>query len=145
MSNHNNRHSELFLKSAHKLENLSLNCNVERRCRLVGNEDIGLAGERHGNHNSLAHTARKLVGVLLHTLLGLVYVNETEHFNSAVVRFLLVSVGMEQNCLHKLLADCICGVQRGHRVLEDDGHLVASYMLHNLLASSDELLAVELD
>ena len=47
-----------------ELEDLGLDRHVEGGRRLVGDEQLGLAGERHGDHDPLAHAARELVGVL---------------------------------------------------------------------------------
>ena len=44
-----------------EIEDLRLHGHVQRRRRLVGNNEPRLAGERHGDHDALAHAARVLV------------------------------------------------------------------------------------
>ena len=44
-----------------QLEDLRLDRHVERRRRLVGDQELGLAGDGHGDHHPLAHAARELV------------------------------------------------------------------------------------
>ena len=129
----------------HELEDLRLDGHVESRGGLVGDEDVGLAGKRHGDHGTLSHAAGVLERVLLHALLGLVEAHEREHLNRTIPRLLLVAVGVEHDGLHDLVADRIGGVEGGHRVLEDDGDAVAADILHDLLARTHELLSVEFD
>ena len=42
-------------------QHLQLDGDVERRGRLVGDQQIGLAGQHHGDHHPLAHAAGQLV------------------------------------------------------------------------------------
>ena len=49
--------------SLHQLEHLRLDRDVERRRRLVGDQELGIAGERHGDHHALAHPAGELVRI----------------------------------------------------------------------------------
>ena len=51
------RHAELGLQVFEQLEDLRLHGDVERRRRLVGDQEIGVVGERHGDHHALALTA----------------------------------------------------------------------------------------
>ena len=57
------RHPGLLLEIAEQLEDLRLHRHVERRGRLVGDEEVGLVGERHRDHHALALAAGKLVGI----------------------------------------------------------------------------------
>ena len=47
------------------VEHLGLEGDVERGGRLVGDEQRGVVGERHGEHRPLAHPAGELVRVLV--------------------------------------------------------------------------------
>ena len=51
----------LALQVAQQLEHLALHGHVERGRRLVGDQHVGLEGQRHGDHDALAHAAGKLV------------------------------------------------------------------------------------
>ena len=48
-----------------ELEDLGLDRDVERRRRLVGDQQLRVARQRHRDHDALAHAARHLVRVLL--------------------------------------------------------------------------------
>ena len=57
------RGAGLVAQVAHQVEDLGLDRHVERGRRLVGDEQLGLAGERHRDHHPLRHAARHLVRV----------------------------------------------------------------------------------
>ena len=56
-------HAELALQVLQQLEDLRLDGDVERRGRLVGDQQVGLVGERHGDHHALALAAGELMRV----------------------------------------------------------------------------------
>ena len=58
------RHAGLALQVAQEFENLRLDRDVERRRRLICDQEIRSAGERHGDHHALAHATRQLVRIL---------------------------------------------------------------------------------
>ena len=57
--------SRLGDERAQQVEDLRLDRHVERRRRLVGDQELRLARERHRDHRALAHAARELVRVVL--------------------------------------------------------------------------------
>ena len=84
-----NGHVGILAKAAKQVEDLRLDRHVERRCGLVGNEKLGIAGERHGNHDALAHTARHLMRIIAHTRLRAGDADLAEKVDSARERFFL--------------------------------------------------------
>ena len=57
-----------LLDALEHVEHLRLDRHVERGGRLVGDEHVGVVGDRHRDHRPLAHAARELVRVLLGAL-----------------------------------------------------------------------------
>ena len=55
------RHAEALLQVLQQLQDLGLDGDVEGRGRLVGDQEVRLVGERHGDHDPLALTAGELV------------------------------------------------------------------------------------
>ena len=55
------RHVPALLLARQQVEDLRLHRDVERRGRLVGDQQLGLAGERDGDRHALAHAAGELV------------------------------------------------------------------------------------
>jgi len=56
MGNEHNRHPQPLLQISQQVENLRLNGDIKRGCRLIGDENIRLISKRHGNHHALALT-----------------------------------------------------------------------------------------
>ena len=59
------RGAELLRQPRHDLEDLRLDRHVERRGRLVGEQELRVAGQRHRDHHALAHAAGELVRVVV--------------------------------------------------------------------------------
>ena len=72
--------SRSVLERAHQVENLGLDRHVERGGRLVGDEQLRVAGERHGDHHALAHAAGELVRILVDALFG---VGDADHLQQS--------------------------------------------------------------
>ena len=60
--------AEVFAEVLDELEDLSLNRHVERGGRLIGDQQVRLAQQRHGDHDALAHAAGELVRILVEAL-----------------------------------------------------------------------------
>jgi hypothetical protein len=57
-------HRPLGLQAAQQFENLRLDGHVERRRRLIGDQQARIAGQRDGDHHPLLHAAGQLEGIL---------------------------------------------------------------------------------
>ena len=55
------RHAAVALEAHQQVEDLRLDGDVERGGRLVGDQELRVAGDGHGDHHALAHAARHLV------------------------------------------------------------------------------------
>ena len=117
-----------------QVEDLRLDGHVERGGRLVGDQQLGVAGEGHGDHHALAHTAGELVRVVVDALLGGRDADQLQQLDGARSRPAR-SVMFRCSCsdFADLAADGQHRVERGHRVLEDHGDLVAADMAHLVL------------
>ena len=54
-------HAGLALQVRQQVQNLPTQRHIQRRGGLVGQQQLGLAGERHGNHGALALATTQLV------------------------------------------------------------------------------------
>ena len=81
-----------------QVENLRLNRDVQCGCRLVGDNQLGIAGQRHRNHDALPHAARELMRILLQALIGLINAYQFQHFERAFLRLLMSAVGVQEDC-----------------------------------------------
>ena len=121
---HDDRHVVLVLQALHQSQDLRLRRDVERRRRLVGDQEVGVVDQRHRDHHALAHAARELVRVVVDPLLGARDPDRLQQLDRAVARGFLRHVVVDEHRLGQLPADALDRVQRRHRVLEDHRHPV---------------------
>ena len=112
-------HAVLLLQGADQAEDLRLDGHVERGRRLVGDQDLRAAGERHGDHDPLAHAARQLVRVLVDPFGGVRDARDLEQLERLAGRLRARDVFVGEDRLLELVADREERVERGHRLLKD--------------------------
>src|SRR5262249_17567388 len=139
------RHAELGLQLVEELEDLGLDRHVERGGRLVRDQEIRAAGQRHGDHHALPHAAGQLVRILLHPALGVRDVHEAQHLAGLVHRVAPAEPLVQADGLGDLLAHREDGVERGHRLLEDHRDLLAADLAHLRGGKLEEVPAVVVD
>ena len=124
---------DAILQVAQQVENLRLNGHIQRGGRLIGNDELGAARKRHGDHNALAHTAGELVREHLVDALAVGDADHLQQLDGALPDLLLVValLVVQGDDLIDLIADTEDRIQRGHRLLEDHGDHVAAQVLHD--------------
>ena len=145
MGDEQHGHAEPGLNVLQELEDLRLHGDVERGGRLVGDQKVGLVGERHGDHRALALPAGELVRIAPEAALRIANADLVQQIDDALARGRPGDAAMEQQCFADLLLDRVQGIERGHRLLEDDRNLVAAHTPHLRFGQSEELLAFEQD
>jgi hypothetical protein len=103
-----------------------LNRHVERRRRLVGDEQLRPARERDGDGDALAHAARELVRVRVARSLGIRDADVLQQLHRPARGRTPVEAEVPPNVVRELASDGKHGMQRRHRVLEDHPHLAAA-------------------
>ena len=78
--------SVCVLQRAHEIEDLRLDGHVERGGRLVGDQELRVAGQRHRDHRALAHAAGQLVRIIVNALLGRGDAHAAQQFDRALAR-----------------------------------------------------------
>ena len=74
---------EPALELGEQLQDLRLHGDVERRRRLVGDEEVRLVRERHGDHHALALPAGELVRIGVEPALRVADADEREKLQRA--------------------------------------------------------------
>ena len=115
-----------------RLRSRSRNRHVQRRRRLVRDDQLRVAGEGHRDHHALAHAAGELVREHLVDALAVCDADHLQQLDRARLDGLLVLVlAVQHQHLFDLVADAEHGVQTRHRLLEDHRHEVAAQRLHH--------------
>ena len=130
-----------------QLQDLRLRGHVERRARLVGDQQFWFAEQRHGDQHALAHAARQHDRIGTCHALRIAHANLAEHFMHA--RHALAPaaapaeapVGVFEDRAH-LVADGEDRVERAHRILEHHRHGGAAQLQPLLLRHGEEVAAV---
>ena len=135
-----------LLDLAQQPQVLRLYGHVERRGGLVGDDDLGLAGDGDGADHALLHAAADLVRVILDPPVGrrdphlLQAVDRAPHERALVLAGVLVTDRLDQ-----LVADREYRIERGLRILQDHGDALAADLAHLLLGLLEQILAFEPD
>ena len=58
MGDQDHGHAQLGLQTLQQLQNLRLDGDIQRRCRLVRDQNFRFVGQRHGDHHALPLAAR---------------------------------------------------------------------------------------
>ena len=111
-------------------EDLRLDRDVERGRRLVGDQQLRLAGERHRDHRALALAARELVRKGVDAPLRLGDAGAREQLDRRARACAAAAALVQLEHLGDLVADRVERVQRGHRLLEDHRDLAAADAAH---------------
>ena len=109
-----------------QLEDLRLRRHVERRRRLVGDQQVGVVDQRHRDHHALAHAARELVRVVVDAPLGARDADRLQQLERARARRRFVTSWCSRTASTSCLPIRVHRVQRRHRVLEDHRDVVAA-------------------
>jgi hypothetical protein len=136
------RQVEARLQFAHQVEHLCLDRDVERRRRLVGDDERRPAGERDGDHHALTHAAGELVRVIARAAGGVGDADRFEEFDGPRVGIRAAGAVDDQR-FGDLVADAHDRIERGHRLLEDERDPRAPHLAHLAFRERKEVLAFE--
>src|SRR5262249_15582370 len=143
MGDQNYRHAQLAAQAQDQVQDLGLDRDVERGRRLVRDEHAGLAGDRHGDHHALPHTAAELMRVIVDAAPRRGDADHLEQLDRAVARGPTVHVFVQLQGLADLAPDRQHGIQRRHWILENHGDVIAADTAHLLVVELQQVAPVE--
>ena len=143
VGDHDDARVGLLAQLDQQVEDLRLDSDVERRGRLVGDQQGGGAGQSHGDHDALAHAARQLVRIFVHAIARGRDPDPVQQVDGGGARVFRRQPPMSAQCLADLVADGEAGIERGHRLLEDHGQPVAAQIAHLPLRQGGQILPLE--
>ena len=145
VGDHDDGHAKLVPEALDQIENLRLDGDVEGRGRLVGYEKLWLAAQRHRDHHPLTHAARELVRVVVDAVAGGRDTDQLQQLDGPPAGRRAVQPLVQLERFADLTANGQDRIQRGHRVLEDHGDVVATHLPHVVLFELEQVTSVEHD
>ena len=140
------RRPKPLLHLAQQVEDLRLNRHVERRCRLVGEENRRRAREGDGHDGALAHAAGEVVRAELHALLRSVDADKAHQLQHPLPHGRARKPRrVDAHGLGDLAADRHRRVERGHGILKHHGKQPPAQLLQLALGLSHKLLPAHAD
>ncbi len=137
------RHVVAILQILEQCEDLRLHGDIERRRRLVGDEEIRSVGEAHRNHHALTLTPRKLVGIGRKPLRRIWDADLRQQFNDPLRQRGPLARAMKLENFADLPRDRVQWVQRGHRLLKHHRDRIAADSAQSFLIAFQNILALE--
>ena len=122
---------------------MRLDRHIERGGRLVGDQHIGLVGDRHRDHDALPLPARELVRIRAQPVLGIGQTDQPQQIEGPPARCYGCHVLVDQQGLGDLPLEGVQRVQRGHRLLKDDRDPVAAYPAQLFRRGADQFFPIQ--
>ena len=127
------------------LEHLDLGGDVEGGGRLVQNQQVRPAAERHGRHQPLQLTARHLVGVAFAETVRVRQFKRPVEFLRPLPGLFAAHLAVEDGRLGHLLADGQRGIEGGRRALGQIGDALAAHVALLVRRHGDHVAPVQTD
>ena len=123
-----------------QIQNLRLNRHIQCRRGFIGDQDLRLTGQRHGNHHTLTHTSGHLMRILMSSHFRIGDSHCPHHIHSFLHGLFFVHTPMKSQRLRDLLSALDNRIQRSHRFLKNHGHLVSPQFLHLFFGKFNQIL-----
>jgi len=131
------------LHAADDLHDMRLRADVERRRRLVGDDELRTARERHRDQHALAHAARELKRIAVEQRLRIAQPHLGERRDDARAPFAARNAEPLQ-MLAELLRDCQRRIERRQRLLRDEGDVATEQGEAVAIADRQKIPPVEM-
>ncbi len=128
-----------------QLQHLGLDRDVERRGRLIRDEQLRFAGHGDRQHDPLQHAAGELVRVLPVHLFGFVQPHRLQQCHPCLVCLPPRAATLHPQLFGKLVAHGVRRIEVGRRVLEDRGDPRPAQVLPGPPGQLDQRAAGEVD
>jgi len=138
-------HSGCLLQLSDKFKYLRLDGNIESRRRFVCDEELRLAGKRHGDHHPLAHAAAELMRICAEPVAWRGNADLSQYIEGFLPGLVAGELPVETKSLGDLEANSHDRIERGHRLLKNHGDAVAAKFLHLLGGEPQKIMSTEKD
>jgi hypothetical protein len=134
---------ECGLHLTQQIEDLGLNRHVERRRRLVGDDQRRLARQRHRDQHTLSHAPGQLMGIVVDARFRIGDADHTQQLDGLRLRLAARRAPVHQQRLRDLVADAEHRIERGHRLLEDQRDLGPAHGPHRAFIERQQVASLE--
>ena len=131
--------------SAQQLQDLGLDRDIERRRRLIGDQQGRIVGERHRDHHPLPLAARELVRKSIEAARGIGEAGLAQHLDHPCAQGRPAKALMQADRLRHLPPDAVQRVEARHRLLEHDPGHAAAGAAQDAGIRADHVPAIEHD
>src|SRR5690606_2290199 len=135
----------LRLQIEQELHDARSHRHVERGRRLVRDQELRPACQRHRDDRALQLPAGELMRVAVDAALRLANARAREQRDGSLTRFALRQLLVQHQRFDDLAADRVDGIQRGHRLLEDHRDVAAANSADALFRHAQQFLAAKPD
>ena len=139
------RHVELLLELLEQFQDLRLDGHVERGRGLVGDQKVRFVGERHGDHDTLALAAGKLVRIGREPFFRFLDADLAQQLDHPFTGRAFGQAAMNFQDFADLLLDGVQRIERCHRLLENHRNVVAADGPQGLALAMQQILVLEGD
>ena len=133
MGDEEDRQPGLGLQPLEQAQHLGLDGDVQGRGGLVGDQQLRIAGQGHGNHDPLLHTAGELMGIFPDAPLRVRDADGVEQLQDPGGHRPVVTIGVGRHRLGDLAPHRQNRVEGGLGLLKDHAHAPAPHPAHGAL------------
>ena len=136
-------HAALAHQPIQNGQHLQLHRDIQRRGGLIGNQQLGVGDQHHGDHGALAHAARHLMRVEPVDPYRIVNLHRLKRSQSAPARLGTADPAVGTQCLDNLLADGHDRVERKLGILQHHGNTTATQRAPLLRRAMHQICALK--
>ena len=145
MGDEQHRQAVIVLKLLQQFQNLRLNGNIKRGGGLIGDQQLGFVGQGHRNHDALPLPAGQLMREGAKPPFGIADAHLIEQFQNTRAGCRLGKAFVQRENFTDLLLNRMQRIERGHRLLEDHGDVIAANPAQVRFITVEQVLAFEPD
>ena len=132
MGDHQDGHLQFGLQIVQQFQYLRLNGHVERRCRLIRDQQRRAADKRHRDHRALTQPAGQFERIGPQGPLRIGKTDQAQHFRRQFHTFGFCDLTMQEQRFGNLIAHRVQRRQRCHWFLKDDRYPPATDCAHSV-------------
>jgi molybdopterin converting factor small subunit len=131
--------AELGTEVGEQSKYLGLNGDIESGGGFVGDEELWVVHDRHGDHDALAHAPGELMRIVAGATAGIWDGDVVHRVHGPLPRLLRGYSVVRQDSLRDLVADAHDGIERGHGLLKDHRDPRAAELAHGVVRKPGEV------